>query len=315
VADGLDQRVSRRVARGDVALVYGYLEQARRSFEAATSCGTSRILEAHYVHWATAKSIVDLERVRNPEWESLLPPDSIFAYSASQQDRELELCDALIAPSAQVRESVNRANPTTRVVHLPYGVPDEVKSPRVRSWRDDRPLELLFVGRLTPLKGLADLQQALAPLGGAVHLTIVGPKPHIRNRALDAFIAAGTYVGAVSRATVYRLMDQSDLFILPSLVEGRSLAVLEALSSALPAVVTPGTGAEDAVAQSGGGLVVGAAQPDQLRSAIEAVLGDPDSVERMSGMALDTRGDWGWQTFYQGLGALISSVLAERNAS
>ncbi len=51
-------------------------------------------------------------------------------------------------------------------------------------------------------------------------------------------------------AEVRRLMLGCDVLVLPSIVEGRAMVQMEALSCGLPIIVTPNAGAEDLVDRS-----------------------------------------------------------------
>ena len=97
----------------------------------------------------------------------------------------------------------------------------------------------LFVGRLTPEKGIATLLQAWSQLGG-FKLLIAGDGP------LAAEVAAAasqnpsiTYLGRQAKAQVQALMRSASLLVVPSeWYEGFPMTLVEAFATGLPALVS-----------------------------------------------------------------------------
>ncbi len=102
------------------------------------------------------------------------------------------------------------------------------------------------VGRLQPVKDQATLIRAFAALsrhdsvGASVRLVIVGDGPlrdELRGLVDSLGVAASTWMpGAV--ANVPEVMRSLDVFVLPSLQEGISNTILEAMATAVPVVAT-----------------------------------------------------------------------------
>src|SRR4029079_18760708 len=78
-----------------------------------------------------------------------------------------------------------------------------------------------------------------------------------------------------SRRDVPELLAASDAFILPSLWEGRPIALREAMASALPVVATDVSGTHDAMVNGTTGWVVPPGDAEALACAIDELLGDP----------------------------------------
>jgi len=145
---------------------------------------------------------------------------------------------------------------------------------------------LIVVAKLMEQKGHVFLLRALPPLLERypdLHVLLVGDGP-LRG-ALTAMIAglqgrARVHL-AGNRGDVSDLLAASDLFVLPSLWEGLPMALLEAMASGLPAVVTRVSGTAEVVVDGESGLLVPAGDIERLRAAIGMVLGDPDRARRM----------------------------------
>jgi len=126
--------------------------------------------------------------------------------------------------------------------------------------RDPARLELLFVGRLLPWKGVHLVLKALAALGekrSPVHLTVIGSgadlgrlKRMARHLRLDTTVS---WVAWMPRDALLGLYPQFDLFVFPSLHDSGGMAVLEAMSFGLPVLCLdlggPGTAVKDGCGQ------------------------------------------------------------------
>lgn len=102
--------------------------------------------------------------------------------------------------------------------------------------------KLVTVGRMVEAKYQAFLLELTAQLPPHVTLTLVGDgtkAAELRAQARDLGIAARvTFTGLVPRDEVFRRMRAADLFVSSSLWEGLPVAVLEAMASRLPALLS-----------------------------------------------------------------------------
>jgi glycosyltransferase involved in cell wall biosynthesis len=142
----------------------------------------------------------------------------------------------------------------------------------------------LFLGRLHPRKGAQLLAEAFARIDlPDARLVIAGPdegalaliRPHLSER----MVMTG-YLGPSERLDA---LAAADVFALPATGEGLSLALLEALASALPVVVAPGAGLPDITA-AGAGIEV-APEPAALAGAVGGLLADAAQRARMGSAA------------------------------
>ena len=157
---------------------------------------------------------------------------------------------------------------------------------------------VLFVGRLTPHKGVDRLVEALPP--GAT-LTIVGtgghdPRPPERDYpALLERLARGRdvrFAGRVGEDELARLYRGARVVVLPSVHETRygarvaisellGLSLLEAMASGTPVVASDVGGLPEVVVDGVTGFVVPAGDVAALRARLEQLLGDERLAARM----------------------------------
>lgn len=138
---------------------------------------------------------------------------------------------------------------------------------------------LLTVGRLTEQKGHTYLLQAIPAVleshPGAV-FAFAG-----EGELQDKLTAQAAELG-ISRAVcllglrpdALRLLQAADVFVLPSLWEGMSMALLEAMAAGLPVVVSEVEGIGDLLTPERDGLVVPPRDPAALAGAITRLLSD-----------------------------------------
>jgi len=77
-------------------------------------------------------------------------------------------------------------------------------------------------------------------------------------------------------------LANADLFVLPSLIEGLPLSVLEAMAAGRPVVATAVPGTDEIVQHGVTGLLVPPADARALAAAIRQMLGDRDLAGRLA---------------------------------
>lgn len=144
----------------------------------------------------------------------------------------------------------------------------------------DSDLTIVFIGRLTPDKGISTLLQATDAArarGFNIRLLLVGP---VENRQLAGEVEDVDHIHRLDAVEDVRpYMTAADVLCLPTLREGFPNVVLEAAALEVPAIVTDATGAIDSVVDGETGwifpvedahalteVIIGIAeQPAQLR--------------------------------------------------
>jgi len=118
---------------------------------------------------------------------------------------------------------------------------------------------LLYLGRLSYSKGLDVLVAAFARIAGQrddVHLVFVGPDDQGFRRVLEAAIAQDirehvTFTGRVSEKEKFDALASAEVFVLPSYTEAFGLAMLEAMASGVPVILSEQAGLARDLAKAG----------------------------------------------------------------
>lgn len=138
---------------------------------------------------------------------------------------------------------------------------------------------LLFVGRLTAIKGLRVLVDALerARAGNpGIELTLIGDgedRPWVEAQA--ARLGRVTCLGFRSQSEVAAALAEHDAFVLPSFAEGVPVVLMEAMASSRPVIATRVGGVAELVQDGQSGLLVAPGDADGLAQAIMRLADDP----------------------------------------
>jgi glycosyltransferase involved in cell wall biosynthesis len=200
----------------------------------------------------------------------------------------------LIALTEAERASFRALGVTTPCEVVPNGIDIPPERPgaaeRVsRRWgvASDAPL-LLFMGRLHPLKGADVLLDAFvrvqARVPGAI-LMMAGPDEWRLEAEWRARVAANglqdhvIFPGMLTGDEKADVLARADLFSLPSIGEGFSMAVLEALAASTAVILSPGCHFAE-VEDAGAGVVV-EADSKAMADALVRLLADRARLDEM----------------------------------
>ena len=147
-------------------------------------------------------------------------------------------------------------------------------------------VKLLSVSRLITRKRIEmiiDAVQALKLNGHCVHLTIAGEgdllqclMAQVKTLSLHDEV---TFLGIVPPEKVPNLYREHDIFLMASIHEGMSNAMLEAMASGLPVVTTPCEGVSELVVDNG--VVLESSTASEMATAISHLINSPEKMETM----------------------------------
>jgi len=164
--------------------------------------------------------------------------------------------------------------PDDTVVVIPNGVDPQKYSPGPSTIKSEVNAEQLFVyqGRVSPEKNVEALLKGWrqARLGPGCKLLIVGSGPLAASLKMfygaeDNVIWLGFIADEQRRIQILRA---ADAFILPSLVEGLSLSLLEAMACGVACIATD-VGADGEVLEAGAGIIL---DPQRVSSQLQTIL-------------------------------------------
>ena len=221
----------------------------------------SRDADLVHAHWLPLGGIA--MRLGRPFVVQLWGTDVELARRAPWLFRPLLRRARLVVVASEFLEQAARELGAREVRVIPSGVeiPDTVGEP-------DDPPHVLFVGRLSPEKGIHEFLRATKGL----RRVIVGAGPVRVTEAL----------GFVPHAELGPYYERAAVVCVPSRREGYGFVAHEAMAYGRPVVATRVGGLVDAIEDGVSGLLVDAAG---LRPAVERLLADPELRARLSAAA------------------------------
>lgn len=166
---------------------------------------------------------------------------------------------------------------------------------------------LVFLGRLTPKKGLSVLVDALWGLVATRpgFTCLIAGEGELRGE-LEHAIAGGLsrhvrLLGHVAGERKQQLLRAADVFVVPSVVaqdgdvEGLPVALLEGLAAGRVCIASDASGADDILTRGVDGFIVPAGDADALRAALIGALElDPQARQRLEDRARARAAEFRW---------------------
>lgn len=191
-------------------------------------------------------------------------------------------CDRLIAVSEAVAAH-GKSLGGEDVRMIPNGVDPDEFVPRESQGTE---VTVLFVGRLVKNKGPHVFIRSCAELTSLekpIEVRIVGTGPmrpsleeEVQKLGIEGNVTFCGYVESVADE-----LRNADVFCRPSFSEGMPLTLLEAMSSGLPAVVTPVAGVPEVVSDNTTGYLVPTGEIEPLTDALAELIQDEEKRREM----------------------------------
>ena len=248
-------------------------------------------------------------------------------YAALLERPNLAGAAALHFTSDQEAKISDRFGTSTHDLIIPLGV--TLSKPSNSAFRDryslpqTRPL-VLFLSRIEPKKGLNLLIPALEQLaaeGQDFHFVLAGANPQdpaYEAKIRDQIQTSGlrdrtTLTGFISGGEKTALLQQADLFVLPSYYENFGIAVAEAMAARTPVVISDQVHIWRDIQQSEAGWV-SACTLESLTETLRLALSDRSEQQRRGHNAqTHAQKFYSWDAIAQEMIAAYSQILERKN--
>jgi len=145
--------------------------------------------------------------------------------------------------------------------------------------KTDKSFVFVTTCRLVPIKNLERLIQAFGGLVKAnpdreLRMRIVGEGPERENLELRIQNSElGNQVEILGfQSNVWPFLEEADAFVLPSLQEGSSVSLAEAMSAGLPSIVTQMGGSSEILGDSNSGIFIDPLDIDSIQKAMQQMI-------------------------------------------
>ena len=205
----------------------------------------------------------------------------------------------LFAPNREMVEKLGRATGKPCFL-MSHSVDAAAFSPQFRD-RQGGPFTIGYVGRLTEEKNVRRLAQLESSLLARGHrdfkMVVVG---HGAEAAwLEQHMQQAEFTGVLTGENLSRAFANMDVFVFPSETDTFGLAVLEALCSGVPAIVTASGGPKYTVQHDKTGYV--ASNFDEFVNFTELLLTRPVVLSRMGSAAREYALSTSWDHIFEGM--------------
>jgi glycosyltransferase involved in cell wall biosynthesis len=262
-----------------------------------------KILFQYHPQSGCVKEILQDEIDKNPAAKKTILEETEFRYSKKQLDdsvREVELSDFAVGASTFTLKTLIKQGMAENCVHMaPYGVNIKDFKPR-RDFRKIDKMRFLFVGSFSQRKGISYLLQAFKELeneGENISLTMAGrgimDYDLVKSYELKCL---ETHVNLPLEKLV-ELMQESDVFVFPSICEGFGLVLIQAMATGMPLITTYNTSGPDFIEEGKDGFLIEAQDVEAIKNKVRYFLQNPDEVKRMGQNAILKSKDFTWERF------------------
>lgn len=223
-----------------------------------------------------------------------IDPHETESEAAAAERATLDVFDGAVTTSRFTKQALaEEGMPLQRIRVVPPGLDERYRKPRPARSARAAP-RMLTVANLLPEKGLQAFVEVLRDLRSLPWTWIlVGDASlnheyaeGVHRRIWEAGLSeCVTHIGPVSSTTLRTWYDRTDLFVLPSRFETRSLSMREAMARGLPVVGYRVGGVAENFGSVSAGHLVPPGNAAALRSALRSLLVDPTARASKGRMA------------------------------
>ncbi len=308
-----ERAVARRTAQllqeGDLIVAsYG---TGRQAFEMARRRGGRAVLSYPIAHNRFQSRLYAEEAERAPQFAGALPRlDTLPPAYTEQLEAECSLADLIIVGSSFVRRSFETLGyDVANIAVAPYGVDTQRFEPPVRP-RDDGVFRVLFVGQIGQRKGMSYLLEAYRRFSAPdSELHLVGSFVTGAQEAYRDYADVYRHTPHAPQAELPSIYQQADVFVLPTLIEGMPLVVLEAMACGLPVIATH-HGPADVVRDGVDGFLVPIRDVEAITARLELLYRDRALREQMGRNAREQALRHTWEDFARRAADLVEGVAS-----
>lgn len=155
--------------------------------------------------------------------------------------------------------------------------------------------QIIFAGRISKEKGILDLLEMSKTLPKEIHLVILGSGPEEEKMREATKTQPNIHLmGYVPKEKTISLMRGSDVLVQPSLVEGISSTILEAMACNVPIIATNVGGNKELLTNDKNGILLEPHSPQKLLEETIALVGDKKRSERLQKEAFSHVQKYDW---------------------
>lgn len=202
------------------------------------------------------------------------------------------------------------------------GVSEDFFEPAIKP-KDDKRVNLVFVGRLVPYKGADIVIEAVSQMSKVIRdkiwLIIVGDGPekdNLERQAEELGVSnIVSFAGWVDQKETLRFYRKADIFCFPSIREFGGAVVLEAMACGLPCIVVDNGGIAEYVTEETGFKIAPSSRnslTQELTNKIQILVENEELRNKMSAKALERAQGFAWNQKAMEISKIYEKVIKEK---
>ena len=239
------------------------------------------------------KKILTIHGIYSQQIE-MLHGKSSSSLSNKYEKNAFTWADAITAGSTEAYDYYKKFG--SNVFFIPNGI-DITSLPSGIDTRYKK--QIIFAGRLSKEKGIHTVIEVAKSLPNDIDLLIIGDGPE------KFFVTESIknlqnihYLGYQSKEKTIALIRGSKLLIQPSIAEGISATLLEAMACNTPVIAT-NIGGNIELFNNGGGILIEPENSEELLNQIISIINDEEKLEKISKLAFSEVQNYTWSNIGQ----------------
>ena len=306
-----DHDISKRLVKLSFECFWGFQGSCLESLKKANEMQAHSICEMTIAHLPYAQKLLNEEAALHPEWADSIDFTSFPASYEKRLVEEPHEAKKVIAISEFLKTTLIDGGINSqkiKVIPLGFDISAIRYVPGTISLQN-RPLRLLYAGRITQRKGMKYLLEAMKSFSGRdVELHIIG-NIHGGGTAFSQYKNLYHFKPGVTQQVLFGLYANYDALVFPSVLEGFGLVSIEAMGAGLPVITTPNTNATELVKDGKNGYVIPIRDTQAIIKAITSLRNlTDDQFVAMRESARATALKYTWEVHRQKVSEMITEL-------
>lgn len=313
-ADQIDRSIARRLSTQRPTTVL-----ALQGFNRQTQRGTRRLgigtwLNVNADCWGVGEVVRNLAAQRRSDGELRDLDAEDWSRDIPAVERQIREAEWIFTESNRIADRVRAiALPGMPIVPLGQGVDARFFTPRPRRATGEK-LRVVQVSRVAYAKGIEIANVAAERASPWIERFDVAGWNVYSSAMLRKNSASLRFLGGLPAAGVRDLLQQADVFVLPTLADSMPRAVLEAMAVGLPVITTDCSGYQDLIEDGVNGFIVPAGDADAIAARLRVLKQDHDLRQRVGRAARATAELNTWERYEARFRSALHEFLAFRPA-
>ena len=238
---------------------------------------------------ASGKKILSLHGIYSEQID-LLHGKTTGKTSSSFEKDALTWADAITVISQEAYAHYTKLG--FKVIHVPNAI-DIPSLPRQKDRRYEK--QIIFAGRLSREKGILTILEVAKKLPDTIHVLVLGSGPEEeRVKEVTKTIPNLHFLGYQPSEITVPLIRGSDILIQPSLVEGISSTILEAMACRTLVIATRVGGNKEIIEHNKTGILVKVGGSDEMVEEILNLISDKEKAKSLTAEAFNQVQKYDW---------------------